>query len=184
MRRTFRRHIRKTLSQEVPPILQEAIFAFDKGEYGRAGELFEKLAETASARGGPRAPLFYLKAGQSRILAGQTALGLPSLKRGLELLAQREQFPRLYQAGTRLVAELGERGLQKEAAEISAWLKAVLPFEPASASLLQKPVLPTHCPSCGAGVRSDEVEWLDEVTAECAYCGSPIKEQGDNHFSE
>ena len=51
MRRTFRRHIRKTLAQEVPPILQEAIFAFDKGEYGRAGELFERLAETASARG-------------------------------------------------------------------------------------------------------------------------------------
>ena len=30
MRRIFRRHIRKTLAQEVPPILQEAIFAFDK----------------------------------------------------------------------------------------------------------------------------------------------------------
>jgi hypothetical protein len=37
MRRTFRRHIRKTLAQDVPPILQEANFAFDKGEYGRAG---------------------------------------------------------------------------------------------------------------------------------------------------
>ena len=42
MRRLFRRHIRKTLAQEVPPILQDANFAFDKGEYGRAGELFEK----------------------------------------------------------------------------------------------------------------------------------------------
>lgn len=42
MRRTFRRHIRKTLAHEVPPILQEANFVFSKGEYGRAGELFEK----------------------------------------------------------------------------------------------------------------------------------------------
>ena len=175
MRRTFRRHIRKTLAQEVPPILQEANFAFDKGEYGRAGELFEKLAETASARGGTRAPLLYLQAGRARILAGQTALGMPSLKRSLALLAQGEQFSRLYQAGTRVIAELDERGLQKEAAEISAWLKAAVPSEPVDAPLLERPALPTRCPSCGATVRPDEVEWLDNVTAECAYCGSPIR---------
>jgi hypothetical protein len=37
-------------------------------------------------------------------------------------------------------------------------------------------VLPTHCPSCGAALRPDEIEWLDESTAECAYCGSPVRE--------
>jgi hypothetical protein len=175
MRRTFRRHIRKTLAQEVPPILQEAIFAFDKGEYGRAGELFERLAETASARGATRAPLFYLKAGQSRILAGQTALGMPSLKRGLELLAQREQFPRLQNAGARVVSELKKHGLQQEAAQIETWLGNVLPSPASSVAAPKRPSLPTHCPACGAGVRPDEVEWLDEVTAACAYCGSPIR---------
>ena len=169
MRRIFRRHIRrgKTLAQDVPPILQEANFAFDKGEYGRAGELFEKIANTAAARGGPRAPLFYLQAGRARIFAGQTALGMSSLQRGLELFAQREQFPRLQQAGTRVISELNERGLQQEASEIETWLRTVLP--------LKRPALPTHCPSCGAGARPDEVEWLDDVTAECAYCGSPIR---------
>ena len=106
MRRMFRRHIRKTLAQDVPPVLQEANFAFDKGEYGRAGELFERIAETAAARGGPRAPLFYLQAGRARILAGQTSLGMPSLKRGLELFAQRRQFPRLQPAGARVISEL------------------------------------------------------------------------------
>src|SRR4029450_9795053 len=108
MRRIFRRHIRKTLAANVPPILQEANFAFDKGEYGRAGELFEKIAETASARGGPRAPRSYLHAGRARIFAGQTALGMPSLKRGLELFAQRGQLQRLHQAGTRGISELNE----------------------------------------------------------------------------
>ncbi len=73
MRRMFRRQVRKTLAQEVPPILQEANFVFDKGEYGRAAELFERIAETASARGGPRAPLYYLQAGRARVFAGQTA---------------------------------------------------------------------------------------------------------------
>jgi hypothetical protein len=69
MRRMFRRHIRKMIAQEVPPILQEANFAVDKGEFGRAGELFKRLAETTSARGGPRSPLFHLKAGGTRIRA-------------------------------------------------------------------------------------------------------------------
>ena len=175
MRRTFRRHIRKTLAQEVPPILQEAIFAFDKGEYGRAGELFERLAETASARGGPRAPIFYLKAGQSRILAGQTSLGIPSLKRGLALLLDREQFSRLHNAGARVVSELKARGLSREATEIENWLKTVLPSQTSFVAAEERPLLPSRCPSCGAGVRPDEVEWLDDVTAECAYCASPIR---------
>jgi len=78
MRRMFRRNIRKTLAQEVPPVLQEANYAFAKGEYGRAGELFERIAEGADARGGPRAPLFHLQAGRSRIYAKQTKLGMPS----------------------------------------------------------------------------------------------------------
>lgn len=175
MRRTFRRHIRKTLAQEVPPILQEAIFAFDKGEYGRAGELFEQIAGTAAARGGPRAPIFYVQAGRARILAGQTSLGMPSLKRGLELLEQRGQLPRLHQAGQRVIAELKERGLQREASEIESWLRTTLPSAPAFDEPGKRPVLPAHCPSCGAALRPDEVEWLDDVTAECAYCGSPIR---------
>jgi hypothetical protein len=175
MRRTFRRYIRKTLAQEVPPILQEANFAFDKGEYGRAGELFERIAETTSARGGPRAPIFYLKAGQARVLAGQTSLGMPSLKRGLELLAQREQFLRLQNLGARVISELNERGLKTEASEIETWLRTVMDSAPSVDTPGKRPVLPTRCSSCGAGVRLDEVEWLDDVTAECAYCGSPIR---------
>ena len=77
MRRMFRRDKRKSFAFNVPPILQEANLAFDKGEYGRAGELFERIAEGADARGGPRAPLFHLQAGRARILAGQTLLECP-----------------------------------------------------------------------------------------------------------
>lgn len=175
MRRMFRRHIRKTLAQEVPPILQEANFAFDKGEYGRAGELFERIAEKADARNRPRAPLFHLKAGEARILAGQTSLGMPSLKRGLELLAQGGQFQRLQNFGARVISELQDRGLIREVSEIESLLKTILPSETLFEAPEKRPVLPTHCPSCGAAVRPDEIEWLDEVTAECAYCGSPIR---------
>jgi len=179
MRRMFRRNIRKSLAQEVPPILQEANYAYAKGEYGRAGELFERIADGADARGGPRAPLFHLQAGRSRIYAGQTKLGMPSLKRGLELLAERKQFQRLQNAGQRVIAELNERGLKSEVTDIEILLKTLLPskgtFE-AQALPAKQPILPTHCPSCGAAMKPDEVEWLDEITAQCGYCGSPVRE--------
>lgn len=177
MRRMFRRQIRKSLAQDVPPILQEANFAFSKGEYGRAAELFEQIARVADGRDGPRAPLFHLQAGRSRILAGQAALGIPSLQRGLELLAQRRQFQRLSQFGARTVGELTEHGLRDEAAEIASWLRSVLPQIPVAEASARRPVLPTHCPACGAPLRPDEVEWLDEVTAGCGYCGSPVRDE-------
>jgi hypothetical protein len=182
MRRMFRRQIRKTLAQEVPPVLQEANFTFDKGEYGRAAQLYERLAQAADDRGGPRAPIFHLQAGRSRIYAGQTALGMPSLKRGLELLSQRGQYQKLQNMGSRIVMELNERGLTKEAAEIEAMLKggvsiSSMPVMETSPAQAKKPILPTHCPSCGAVLKPDEVEWLDNVTAECAYCGSPVREE-------
>jgi hypothetical protein len=105
---------------------------------------------------------------------------MPSLKRGLELLAERRQFPRLHQAGQRVINELNERGLSSEIIDIEILLKALLPpkttFETNETST-QRPILPTHCPSCGAALKPTEVEWLDELTAECAYCGSPVREE-------
>lgn len=179
MRRRFRREIRKKLAQNVPPVLQEAHFVFDKGEYGRAAELFEQIAQTADARGARRAPLFHLQAGRARVLAGQSALGIPSLKRGLALLEERRQIPQLERAGTRVVAELRDHELDDDAAEIESWLRTVLPSLPEAGppgETRKRPMLPTHCASCGAGVRPDEVEWLDDTTAECAYCGSPVRQ--------
>lgn len=176
MRRMFRRQIRKSLAQEVPPILQEAHFTFDKGEYGRAAELYERIARVADGRDGPRASIFHLQAGRARVLAGHASLGIPSLKRGLEVLADRKQFPRLQLAGKRVINELMEHGLKTEADEIDSWLRSVLPeMPPMESKPVKRPVLPTHCPSCGAPLRPDEVEWLDDITAECGYCGSPVR---------
>ena len=178
MRRMVRRDKRKAFASNIPPILQEANLAFDKGEYGRAAQLFERIAEGADARGGPRAPLLLLKAGRARLLAGQVGLGMPSFKRALEVLAERKQYQRLYNASLRLVAELNDHGLKSEAVDIEILLKINLPSAhplEAKEEPTQKTTLPTHCPSCGAALRPDEVEWLDEFTAECGYCGSPVR---------
>jgi|YNPBryBLVA2012_1023415.scaffolds.fasta_scaffold00402_10 hypothetical protein len=172
------RPLRRGLLPQVPPLLQRANQLLASGQYVQAAEAFESLADAAQSRGGVRAPLLFLQAGRARILAGETAAGLARLKQGLSLLAAHADWPGLQRVGGRVLTELNERGLVREAAEMEAWLKATLPAGSvvfAERSATPKPQLPTHCPSCGAALRPDEVEWLDEVTAECAYCGSPVR---------
>jgi hypothetical protein len=182
MRRFFRRGARRNSVPDVPPLLQHANKSMETGDYPGAAMAFEQLAHAAEGRGGPRAPIFYLQAGRARILANQNTAGVQSFKHAFDLFAQRGQFPRLQQTGARVVSEMTERGLTKEAAEVDAWVKALLPtkftgiFKPPEAPV-KKPILPTHCPACGAPVRPDEVEWLDDVTAECVFCGSPVRQE-------
>jgi len=174
------RPIRRAFSPDVPPVLQRANNLLAAGNYSAAAEAFEQIARAAHARGGPRAPMFFLQAGRARILAGQTSLGMEHLKQALAILASLGQWPRFQRAGERASQELTERGLTAEASEIRELLQTRLPpgfaASPAAGMPARRPTLPTHCPSCGAAVRPDEVEWLDDETAECAYCGSPVRE--------
>lgn len=177
MRRAFRRERRKGFTANIPPILQEANMAFEKGEYGRAAERYEKIAQVADARGGPRAAILHLQAGRARAFAGQAPLALPSIRRGLELLAERGQLLRMYQIGKRIIAQLNERGFEDEATNIEIHMGTLLPNSFSGEQATKYPTIPTHCPSCGAPLSPNEVEWMDNATAECGYCGSPVREE-------
>ena len=178
-RRPFGRPGRRLIVGNIPPALQRANQLMATGQYEAAAEIFEQFARGALARNGPRAPWFFLQAGQARLLAGQVPAGMAHLQQGLSLFAARGQFQRLYRAGMRFVAELKARNLSADAKQIEDYLKTTLPAGfvagPATAAEKPKPVLPTTCHGCGGPIRSDEVEWVDDVTAECPYCGSAIR---------
>ena len=180
-RRPIRRLMRPARGR-VHRASQELLLAnqmMESGDYQGAAEQFEALARVATFRNGRHTPQFYLQAGRARILAGQNEAGLANLKQGMSLLASHFAWQRFYNAGNRIVNELNQLGLKNEANEILDLLNAKLPgnFSASSNAIpTQKPVLPTHCPSCGGAIRPDEVEWLDDITAECAYCGSPVRE--------
>jgi hypothetical protein len=145
-----------------------------------AASAFEQLARAAEGRGGPRAPFFYIQAGRALIMGRQTSGGLDYLQRGLGLFAVRGRAGKVFQVGNLVVGELNQRGLNKEAQQISGYIKSLIPnFDVSSGEPAQtkRPPLPTHCPGCGAPVRPDEVEWLDNITAECAFCGSPVRKE-------
>jgi hypothetical protein len=158
-------------------MLQRANQLMTAGDYAGAAVAYKELAQRAENRMGKRAPFLFIQAGRAAILGGQTKVGVADLRHGLTLFASQGRFPRMRAFGQLAMEELKARNLNAEAEEIAALLNANLPKGiPAEApSPAKRPALPTHCPSCGAAVRPDEVEWLDDVTAECAYCGSPVR---------
>lgn len=178
MRRGMGRPFRQAFAGNIPPLLQRANQLMSTGSYIEAASAYEQLARAAEARGGPRAPFFYIQAGRARIMGNQTAGGVEYLERGLGLFAVRGLAGKVFNVGNRIVAELNQRGLGKESQQVAAYIKSLVPdFDGSLAgpAPAKRPPLPTHCPGCGAPVRVDEVEWLDDITAECAFCGSPVR---------
>jgi hypothetical protein len=167
-------------------MLQRAHELMSTGNYPAAAEAFEQLARGAEARQHPKAGQLYLQAGRARILAGQKNVGFAHLKRGLGLMTAHPV--QLQRAGERVADELKDQGMSAEAQEIAEWLKSSLPVHgearggvtiaATSSPQGKNPILPATCPSCGGVVRADEVDWLDEITAECDWCGSPIRAEG------
>ena len=176
-RRRAQRLFRGMGKPDVPPMLQRANQLMAAGDYAGATVAFNELAQRAEGRFPQRAPFLFMQAGRAAILSGQTKAGVAHLRRELTIFASQGRIPKMRAFGQRAIEELKTRNLNAEADEIASLLNANLPKEIAveNSAPAKRPVLPTHCPSCGAAVRPDEVEWLDDVTAECAYCGSPVR---------
>lgn len=159
-----------------PAVLQQANQMMMSGEYTGAADAFKELAQTAESLFPRRAPILYMEAGRAAALGGDVKTGVASLRLGLTMLASQGRLHRMRVLGQRAIEELKARGLNAEAEEIASLLGTSLPKElPAEPALIKRPVLPTHCPACGGAVNSNEIEWIDDLTAECDYCGSPLR---------
>jgi hypothetical protein len=150
----------------------------DEGEFAEAALAFHDLAKKAEELFPERAPFLYIEAGHAATLNGDGKKAVSYFRSGLTLLATQQRYHRVRRAGERIVHELRDHRFDAEASEVESVLKGNLPTaaekEPESVQV-KRATLPTHCPSCDASVRSDEVEWIDEITAECDYCGSPVR---------
>ena len=182
----FRRPLRRgamrrgMMKPDVPPLLRKAHQMMANGNYAGAAEAFEQLGRAGQARQHPKAGDMFLQGGRARILAGQAAVGVTDLKQGLTLLTSMGMTERATQVAQRAQAELNQRGLSAEAQELSTWAKSSgAPSSAGSVAMsstpAKKPLLPTSCPECGGPVRADDVDWIDEVTAECNWCGTALR---------
>ena len=171
----FGRPLRHSSPRRVPPALRHANALMEAGNYVEAAPAFEKIAQRAEARGGARAVHFHLRAGRAYILSENIQKGMTHIRHALMVMAAKKHWEPLQRFGQRTVGELNELGLEKEAQEITALLAKRLPKKTAFSQAESHPALPTQCPDCGAPLRSDEVTWIDQQTAECAFCENPIR---------
>ncbi|MCP4141525.1 MAG: hypothetical protein GY755_14785 [Chloroflexi bacterium] len=173
-----RRPLRRSGPRRMPPALKHANALMEAGNYAEAGPAFEKIAQRTEARGGARAVHFHLRAGRAYILSENIQKGMSHLKHALMVMSAKKHWEPFQRFGQRAIDELKELGLEKEAQEITVLLNERLPEKTVFSKTKSRPVLPTQCPNCGAPLRSDEVTWIDQHTAECAFCDNPLRGEG------
>ena len=80
-----------------------------------------------------------------------------------------------------VLSQMKARNMTQDAEAMKAQFNALLsPYgvtlaDGATAAAPVHGKLPAQCPSCLGPVRPDAIEWIDDQTAECAFCGSIIK---------
>jgi hypothetical protein len=158
-------------------ILREGNLLFEAGQFAQAAPVFENLAAIAQREGLPRAPFFFLRAARANALSGQAQRSVQLFRTGFEILAATGAAAMLFAGARRLLQDLAGTGRAQEAKEVEAIVSEAPGWSPSAAESASSahPPLPTHCPQCGASIRSDEVDWIDDHTAECTYCGSPVR---------
>ncbi len=163
--------------------LNQAHRLMNEGQYLRAANLFEELARGAVRLKVPRAPFLLMQAGRGFLFGGENSKGFAMIRRGLKMLADAGRWGELYRVGHRAAEELAEKGFEDASARLEAWLEETLPEQSDRVREIKsrieprRPVLPTNCPNCGGTVDSKAIIWMDDITAECLYCGGAIRSE-------
>jgi hypothetical protein len=152
--------------------ITQAFSLFEAGQYLQSAQLFEELGAIAEARNGPRAPRFYMNAGRGYLHAGQIPQGMALLEKGRQQFIHSGRSDVAARICYGLIEELKTLGLNQQAQIVTTWAGGITTPSTAPAA---HPALPLKCPSCGAPIHPNEMIWLDNVTAECDFCGSPLR---------
>ena len=179
--RPIRRALRNALGVPFAPIVRRQIFEANQllqsGQYVQAGDAFSGLASQAKENGHPRrAANLNTQAAHAYIDGKNENLALTQSRSALTLFQQLGMVDRAAQFWRNIQNHLQRAGMSSALASLRQEFGSKIDLTP-----LQKPVapspakqghLPAQCPGCGAPVRTDEVEWVDEQSAECPFCGS------------
>lgn len=177
----FRRHLRRILfrppgrSAQVDEIVRAGqLLASGKPE--QAAILFTQLANQMEALGRPRqAANLHAQAAHTWLDAGNEAHALQQAHMALDLLARLGMGRRMREFRRNFADHLQACNSQ-EVAQRFEQEAGFSPPSPVSEAELQpkRGMLPATCPHCGAPLRSDWVEWIDDRSAACDFCGSTI----------
>ncbi|MBL8056484.1 MAG: hypothetical protein JNK29_07280 [Anaerolineales bacterium] len=180
--RRIRRRLRAqdALNPDLMTPLVEANRRLAAGDFAGAAPLYAELGQQAAHAGQfRRAVELHLGAAEAYARARDEQRTLTEAQAALAWLKRLGRDRRAARLGARIAASLRAAGLPAaadalltEAANFTgSAVETEAEPEPAPAA---RGRLPTACPQCGAPVRSDSVEWIDALSAECAYCGATL----------
>ncbi len=172
------RPVRRDMIGGVPPILRRAHELMLREQFDEAAGIYEQLAYGAQSRGLPQDAHLFMTAGHCRVRNRQIDLAMGNFKQGLEIMAARGRLANVSQVGQRCEFDLKNAGFEKEAYEINQLIQSLVgqpTYEVQPATSIRSRIIPVTCDACGGTLRADEVEWIDDSTAECPWCGSTIQ---------
>lgn len=170
-----------------------------EGQFAQAAPLFAEITNLAREKGMPGlAGETALRAAQCYVRAGDIAQADRMGQEALRSLIQAQRYERAAQVAPRIIQALERNDRHREAQILRQELRRALPpgvlrkarrhARPRRAFLRRRGMppeggpapmvqreLPSNCSSCGAPARSDEVDWIGETEAACAYCGAALK---------
>ena len=177
----FRRPIRRAVRRMTANAVNQNVFfqanqLYSLGQFDAAADSFIQLAHQMEKRGKPR---------QAANLHSRAALALA--KTGNE--------PRALNQANIAFSQFTLLGMRQRISEFKAELDRTLhpnkvstPNNPSIQSNIKAEIegltsatdthrgkLPATCHQCGAPVRSDQVEWIDNSSAECDFCGAILQ---------
>lgn len=175
-------------AQGLGPVAQQKIreaFQTAQRDPAAGAAEFTRLAGIASERGMEGvAGHLCLQAARAWYRAGNEEEAVGSVESAIDFAAELRNRDKALRKFGKLVAEIREKGNTAAADRIAAMVSERLgaaPIAPPAAAAAQgtpavlnrsqRRLLPTHCPTCGAPVSSGEVDFNDDGTADCRYCG-------------
>jgi hypothetical protein len=178
----FRRRPRfqaNLLTADQLAVLVKANQLMSDGKPSDAGPLFANVADAMQKSNHPRrAANLYARAAHAFADGNNEPAALDYTRKALALFTQFKMVRRTPVFYTNITRKLTAKGMKVAADMIQREYGpqiAAQPVAPLQENRPHRGLLPTNCPKCGAAIHSDEMDWIDDNTVECEYCGTLIR---------
>jgi hypothetical protein len=150
------------------------------GKPQQAAELFMQLAQEMQEAGRPRqAANMHAQAAHAWLNASAQEHALNQASLALRMFANQGMWERAEQFKVNFLVHLRRTGGESASASVEGEYNALATAaginpQIAARAVINRGSLPAACPHCGAPLRSDTVEWIDAISAECGFCGGTV----------
>ncbi len=145
----------------------------------RAAAQLAQVTQQVEANQPPRAPNLHAGAAHAYADGHDEANTLTQARAALTLFIKYEMTDRTPVFFTNITTKLRNKGQASAADLLQKEFGAQAGTAPSASATPAAPIahgrLPSSCPTCGAPARSDEVEWVDNQSAVCNYCGGVLQ---------